>query len=331
MKPTVGITMGDFNGVGPEVTLKALRRADVRRICNLVLIGSLDVYEWYAHRLGLRFLFQEVVRVPGKFFKQSLPVIHLGSFRKPSIRPGTVSVEAGSFAGESIETAVEHALRRRLDAIVTAPVSKEAMDRAGYNYPGQTEMLARLSGSSRAAMILVAGGFRVGLVTVHDPLKDVPRQIVKRVLLKKISIIHDSVKRDFAVPTPKIAVLALNPHGGENGLIGREEKTDILPAIQSLRMSKMRIDGPFPADGFFGSGSYAKYDAVVAMYHDQGLIPLKMAAFHVGVNFTAGLPLVRTSPDHGTAFDIAGRGIAKADSMVEAIKLAVRIARNRRR
>jgi 4-hydroxythreonine-4-phosphate dehydrogenase len=180
-------------------------------------------------------------------------------------------------------------------------------------------------------MMLIAAGLRVGLVTIHDPVRSVSGLISKRVIIEKLTLVHQSLKRDFAIRSPKIAVLGLNPHAGENGMIGQEEERCIRPAIAHVRTKRIRVDGPFPADGFFGVHAYMEYDAVLAMYHDQGLIPLKMLGFEVGVNFSAGLPLVRTSPDHGTAFDIAGKGIANPRSMAEAVRLAVAIVKNRKR
>jgi len=331
MKPTVCITMGDFNGIGPEVTLKTLRRPEILSICHPVLIGSLDVYEWYARLFGMKLLFQEIDGFPKTVGNRGIPVVHLRRFHKPAIRPGKILKEAGGYAGEAVEKAVELVMNHRVDAMVTAPLSKEAMNAAGYSYPGQTEMVAKLSGSPRVAMMLIAAGLRVGLVTVHDPLRSVPGQISKRVIIEKLSLVHQSLKRDFAIRSPKIAVLGLNPHAGENGMIGQEEDRCIRPAIAHVRTKRIHVDGPFPADGFFGVHAYSEYDAVLAMYHDQGLIPLKMLGFEVGVNFSAGLPLVRTSPDHGTAFDIAGKGIANPRSMAEAVRLAVAIVKNRKR
>ena len=330
MKPRIGITMGDYNGVGPEVTLKALRRPEIWKTCNPVLIGSLDVYEWYARRFAMKFVFREVEDIPKHFRRYDLPVVPIRKFHRPVIRPGKNSKESGRYSGESVAKAVELCLAHRLDAVVTAPVSKSAMRSAGYPYPGQTEMLAELSGVSHPVMMLVAGEFRVGLATIHVPLCDVSRRVSTRMLVARMSVVHQSLKKDFAKRSPSIAMLALNPHAGEDGEIGQEENKVLLPAIRSLRSKGMHVQGPFPADGFFGTHAYKDFDLVFAMYHDQGLIPLKMVGFDRGVNYTAGLPFVRTSPDHGTAFDIAGQGRANSRSMVEAIQLAATIWKNRR-
>ena len=203
------------------------------------------------------------------------------------------------------------------------------MHLAGSAAPGQTEMLLRLSGGEHVAMMLVAGAFRVALATVHYPLREVSRHLTMGVILEKLGVLHAALVTDFGIRSPRIAVLGLNPHAGENGILGTEEKEIIIPALKKARARRIRVEGPFPADAFFGMQEFRRYDAVLAMYHDQGLIPLKMSGFRIGVNVSAGLPVVRTSPDHGTAFDIAGKGLADPSSMNHAIQLAVSIVRNR--
>ncbi len=330
-KPIIGITMGDFNGVGPEVTLKAINSPIIQKICSPVLIGSIDVYEREAKLLRKKILFQEVEIPSRKSQPSQMEVITIDPFRVPKQKIGALSAEAGMFAGRAIEKGVELWKERRIDAIVTAPVSKEAMKKAGYTFPGQTEMVAKLSIGKKFMMMLLAKSFRVGLATIHVPLKRVPELITKKLLLEKISTLHTSLKNDFAIASPCIALLGLNPHAGENGQIGEEENKVIIPATRQAIKKGMCVDGPFPADGFFGKHLQNNYDAILAMYHDQGLIPLKMQGFDIGVNVTIGLPIVRTSPDHGTAFDIAGKGIANESSMIEAIKLAVEIVTNRKK
>jgi 4-hydroxythreonine-4-phosphate dehydrogenase len=203
------------------------------------------------------------------------------------------------------------------------------MHLAGHNEPGQTEILSRLTKSENVAMMLIAGKFRICLATVHLPLRQVYKEVKRAVVIKKLKILQDSMKKEFLIPRPKIAVLGLNPHAGENGALGKEEKTEIRPAISKAKKLGIDASGPFPADGFFGAGLQKEYDTILAMYHDQGLIPLKMSGFEIGVNYSAGLRIVRTSPDHGTAFDLAGKGTASHRSMMEAIKLAVSVSRNR--
>lgn len=334
MKPVVLVTMGDFNGIGPEVALKAVSSPLVRRLCSPVLVGSLDVFQYYQKRMRRKISLRRIEHLSPSMIhdtSEELPVLHLGGPVPVRIANGRVSKEAGRSAGEAVEVSADVCLRKHADAMVTAPVSKEAMAAAGYRHHGHTDLLAEICGGAKVAMILIANKFRVALATVHLPLKEIHRSITRRLVFEKFSVVHRSLKQDFAIPAPTIAVLGLNPHAGENGILGTEEKREILPALRMARLHRMHAEGPFSADGFFGTHAYTEYDAVLAMYHDQGLIPLKMIGFDVGVNFTAGLPIVRTSPDHGTAFEIAGRNIASPASMIEAIKLAVTIIRNRQK
>ncbi|MFI5252069.1 MAG: 4-hydroxythreonine-4-phosphate dehydrogenase PdxA [Bacteroidota bacterium] len=329
MKPIIGVTMGDFNGIGPEVTLKALLSPEVQRCCKPVIIGSIDVYEWYARRFRMKLLFREIDQIPRIFQSGVTHVFPIEQYRMPSIRPGMASRESGDYAVEAIKKTTDFCQRGILDAMVTAPVSKAAIDSAGYHFPGQTEMLTKFTSSRNVMMVLIAENSRVGLATVHIPVKDVAKSISIQKIREKISILQSSLKRDFRIMKPRIAVLGLNPHGGENGLLGKEEMGKIIPAIKKFNKQNCIIDGPFPADGFFGSRMFINYDAILAMYHDQGLIPLKLIGFDKGVNYSAGLKIIRTSPDHGTGISIAGKGIANAGSMIEAIKLAAKIFRNR--
>jgi len=321
--------MGDFNGIGPEVTLKALSSPAIRRICLPVLIGSTDVYEYYAKILRLKATIREIDDIPSRMRHDVFYLHSMRRFQKPVISPGRVSKEAGCYAGEAIETAFGLCRRGAAGGMVTAPVSKKALNEAGYGFPGQTEMLAKLSGQRNFAMMLVSGSLRVGLATIHLPLRKVPREISEESVAVKLSVIHKSLQRDFKIASPRIAVLGLNPHSGESGGIGDEEIRILNPAVKKARRKGMDVHGPFPADGFFGMRKYGGFDAVLCMYHDQGLIPLKLLGFNTGVNYTAGLPVVRTSPDHGTAFEIAGRGAADPSSMIEAVKLSVNIVRSR--
>lgn len=327
MKPRIGITIGDFNGIGPEVALKALRSPSIRKLCHPYLIGPLAIFEEVAKHLKIRIPLERstVHTVP----KSSIPVIDVGDGIPAEIHYGKPSRPAGRTAGQAIEKAVELTLNHKLDAFVTAPTSKEALQLAGYNFPGQTEMIALLSRSQRVLMILGNKTMKVGLVTIHTPLREVSNQITKEKVLDKLTLLYESLQHDFKIRKPTIAVLSLNPHAGEHGLLGTEEEATIIPALYERRAQGWAIDGPFAADGFFGTHLYKKYDAVLAMYHDQGLIPLKMLDFERGVNFSAGLKIVRTSPDHGTAYDRAGKNQASPSSMIEAIRWAVLIARNR--
>lgn len=331
-KPIVLITQGDHNGIGPEIALKAARSREVQQRCIPVLAGSLDVFEYWARRLRQKIVLREIEHpAQARDASPGISVVNCSPYERFSVRPGKLSADAGRLAGDCLVMSAKRCLQHHADAIVTAPASKEALNLGGYRCTGQTDLLAAVCKRKQYAMMLIADGMRVGLVTIHLPLKSVHRSITRKHVLEKLSIVHHAMKKDFAIRSPKIAVLGLNPHAGENGLLGTEEKRNIIPALHNAAKKNIRAEGPFPADGFFGAHAYRSYTAVLAMYHDQGLIPLKMVGFDRGVNFTAGLPIVRTSPDHGTAFDIAGKGIANPASMIEAIKLATLIVRNRKK
>jgi 4-phospho-D-threonate 3-dehydrogenase / 4-phospho-D-erythronate 3-dehydrogenase len=328
MKPVIAITVGDYNGIGPEVTLKAIRSANIRRICTPLLVGPPEVFEKVARHL----------RIPVKFTPfdggVSQGAVQIaeppGAGTRIRFSPGRLSADAGAAAGAAIGAAVRLVLDGRARALVTAPVSKQALHLAGINTPGQTELLQRLTGSPSVAMMLVSGPFRVGLATIHTPLRSVPRELTAELLRERITVIHRALRTDWGIRSPRIAVLALNPHAGEGGDIGHEEQRVILPVIVALRGKGLRLEGPFPADAFFARYENGVYDAVIAMYHDQGLIPLKMSTRGHAVNVSVGLPIVRTSPDHGTAFNIAGRRIADPASMIEAVRTAVELASRRK-
>ncbi|HEV8538576.1 MAG TPA: 4-hydroxythreonine-4-phosphate dehydrogenase PdxA [Bacteroidota bacterium] len=329
--PKIAITMGDLNGIGPEVALKSVVSRTVRNICTPVLVGSLDVFEHYARRFRIRLNLREAERDNLQSDSGDLPVVNILPSANPSITPGKQTTAAGSWAGMAVTTAVELCVAGNVHGMVTAPVSKISLNEGGFKFAGQTEMVAALSGRSVPTMMLVARNFRVGLVTVHLPVNRISRTITSKLIAQRLRTIHGALVGDFNIRAPKIGVLGLNPHAGEDGLLGNEELTQIAPAIKSARKRHIQVDGPFPADGFFGTHSHENYDAVLAMYHDQGLIPIKMSSFERGVNYSAGLQIIRTSPAHGTAFGIAGKGIANPSSMIEAIKLAVTIVHNRRK
>ena len=327
MKPTIAITIGDFNGIGPEVALRAASDPSVRRMCTPVLIGPLDVFRYAAPLLRKKVVVAKtaIPTRPGA----TLGVVDVGDAIAADVTYGTPTKASGRSAGIAIERAVELCVSGKVDAMVTAPASKEALHLAGYNFPGQTEMVTLFSHSQKVVMMLVSRVLRVGLVTVHTPLGSVPSQVTRDKILEKLQLMHGALQRDFRVKRPTIALLGLNPHAGENGHIGQEETTTIVPAMEAARAEGIDCSGPFPADAFFGTKRYRAFDAVLAMYHDQGLIPLKLLSFGSAVNVSAGLPIVRTSPDHGTAYDIAGRGKADPASTVEAVRVAIAMARAR--
>jgi 4-hydroxythreonine-4-phosphate dehydrogenase len=316
MKPVIAITVGDYNGIGPEIALKSLVHPAVRKTCQCILVGPGEAFAYARHRMKIP------VNPPFVLYAPS-------GTRNVRIQPGHVSASAGHAAGRALQAATSLALSGAASAIVTGPVSKRALHLAGFMYPGQTEMLQHLTRATSVAMMLVSPCMKVGLVTIHLPLRQVPNHITRKLVTEKIVTVHQALRNDWLVRSPRIAVLSLNPHAGEDGDLGREESRTIIPAIQQLRRSKIRCEGPFPADAFFGRFDHKAWDAVVAMYHDQGLIPLKQTAGGKAVNYSAGLPVIRTSPGHGTAMDIAGKGVADCESMVEAILLAAMIARHR--
>lgn len=331
VKPTIAITIGDFNGIGPEVILKSVSQTKILKEIQPLLVGSIDIFEYYAKKLKLKVRFKETDSSLKKSESGVLPVINVQKVTPKQLQIGKNAPDAGVCAGIAIEKAIKLCVEKEVDAMVTGPVSKEALHFAGYNFPGQTEMLAMLTRSDRVTMMLIANQLRVALTTVHLPIKKISESIFIDRIIEKLETVNASLQNDFGIARPRLAVLGLNPHAGENGTIGTEEKEIIIPALNKAREKGMQVEGPFPADGFFAAGNYKNYDAILAMYHDQGLIPLKMIGFNEGVNFSAGLKIIRTSPDHGTAFDIAGKGIANPGSMIAAIKLALSIARRRKK
>ncbi len=324
-RPRIAITIGDFNGIGPEVILKSILSPTIRKLCDPILIGPIDVFGWYAKRLGMRIKLQAVESVEEKTLNGVFPVHDIGIFHARDIRPGILSPVAATAAALAIHKGVMLCLARKVIALVTAPVSKAALNLAGYSYPGQTEMLAELTESEHTTMMLVSDKLRVGLATVHVPLREVATSLSIEKIFAVIVTVDRSLRKDFGVRKPRVAVLGLNPHAGEGGLLGTEDDTVIRPAVELAKRQRIAAEGPFSSDSFFGNYHRARFDATIAMYHDQGLIPLKILSSGRAVNFSAGLKIIRTSPDHGTAFDIAGKGQADPSSMMEAIRLAVKI------
>lgn len=323
--------MGDAAGIGPEVVAKALSDPTLRGVCRPVVVGSRGVLEWVVHQLGLDLRVEGVeslADIPAE--PGSLLVWDCISLKPEEVSLGQVSARTGKAGVEALLQAVDMAQRGAIEAIVTAPVSKEALHLVGYHFPGQTELLAYLTHTARFAMMLVGGGLRVALATTHCPLSQVSRLLSSEMILEKLEVIDRALRTCFGVREPRIGVCALNPHAGEGGVFGHEEVEVIRPAVEKAQAQDIRALGPLSADALFARSREGRFDAILAMYHDQGLIPLKMACFRRGVNVTLGLPLIRTSPDHGTAFDIAGRGIADPGSMLEAIKLAVQLVEHKR-
>jgi 4-hydroxythreonine-4-phosphate dehydrogenase len=327
----VAITLGDPNGIGPEVVLKSLHDPGLMPSMTPVIIGSAHVLRVHADVLGFSDLDIHVVdEVPDEVPHGDVALLDVADEAGPPVTFGAVTADGGRLAMKAVERAVDACLAGTVDAMTTAPISKEAIQKAGYDVPGHTEFIAERTGSAKPTMMMVAGGLRVGLVTSHAPLSEVPSMVTEEAILEKLCVIDASLRQDFAIEDPKMAVLGLNPHAGEAGAFGAEEEEIIAPALEAARQEGFRVEGPLAADGFFGTQLDADFDAVLAMYHDQGLVPFKALAFDHGVNYTAGLPIVRTSPDHGTAHGIAGKGMALPGSMRSALELAVAVARHRR-
>ena len=323
----VGISIGDVNGIGPEVIMKSLSDSRILDECTPIIYGSTKVLSFQKKNLDLDDFNYQSVKTADDAVPKKVNVINLWE-EDLIFSIGKVTEEAGKYAFESLEAATQDLASGKIDVLVTAPISKEAMAKSGFKFPGHTEYLASMAGEEEALMILTSDKLRVGLVTSHIPLKDISSSLSTDSIVRKIEAFNLSLKKDFGITKPKIAVLGLNPHAGENGKMGSEESEIILPAIQKMKAEGIIVYGPFPADGFFGSSARGEYDGVLAMYHDQGLTAFKALSFGQGVNFTAGLPIVRTSPDHGTAFDIAGENKASGDSMRHAIYLAIDVYRN---
>lgn len=325
--PTIGITMGDPAGVGPEIIVKALRSRKVRSLCRAVVIGRPEVLDSASRSLGSTQYFEPVSDPSRRTAAGSSPLIEAGA-SLADLRLGRPRAAGGRAAVAAIEKAAELALAGEIDGIVTAPISKEAIRRGGSPFPGHTEMLASLTGTENYAMMLVGGGLRVSLATIHIPLREVPRSLTTGGIRRIIDLTWRALG-DFGAADAKIAVCGLNPHAGEAGIMGEEDRRLIAPAVRAAARKGIPVSGPWPADTIFYRAARGEFGAVVAMYHDQGLIPLKTIAFDSGVNLTLGLPIIRTSVDHGTAYDIAGKGIASPSSLMAAIKIAAGMARQR--
>ena len=329
-KIRIGITQGDTNGVGYEVIMKCFTSNDILELCTPIIYGSSKIMNYHRKATGIQTTQLNTTRNAGYVKENTLNLVEVIN-EEVKIDLGQPSKQAGKAAFTALEAAVGDLKKGVIDVLVTAPINKENIHSEEFSFPGHTEYLeASIGEGEKALMILCSDKLRVALVTTHIPLSKVAQAITKDEIVSKLRIFNQSLQRDFLVQKPRIAVLGLNPHSGDNGVIGTEEKEIIEPAIQEANEEQILCFGPYPADGFFGSNQYQRFDGVLAMYHDQGLAPFKTIAMNEGVNFTAGLPIVRTSPDHGTGYDIAGQNIADELSMRHAIYTAVDIFRNRK-
>lgn len=328
--PLLGITMGDPAGIGPEVIAKAAADRSLHSLCRPVVIGSAAVMERTIDGLKLPLTVHQI-QSPDLLqpLEGTLAVLDPLDGSLGPFTPGVAAASTGGASVSFIKKAVELALAGSLDGIVTAPINKEAINLAGCRYPGHTELLADLTHTEESGMMIVGGPLRVMFTTTHLAIKDLPASLTQAKIEKAIRLAHMALTGLFGIKHPRIGVAALNPHAGEHGLFGDEETRVILPASRAAQAQGIDASDPLPADTLFGKAANGRYDAVVALYHDQGLIPLKLVAFGKCVNLTVGLPIIRTSVDHGTAFDIVGKGIADPGSLLEAIKLAATIAATR--
>lgn len=326
-KPCIGITVGDFNGIGPELILKTLSNELIFNYCTPVVYANVYIFKFYADLLQMPQINFNIVR-QAKDIKHGMVNLRTCSSERIEITPGTPSTQAGKFAYDALQLAVEDIKNGFIENILTAPIDKKSTTDAGLAFNGHTQYFANAFGS-KVQMLLLNDKLRVAMVTGHTALSEVPSAITTSSILEEIEALNENLRADFGITKPKIAVLGINPHGGDNGLMGSEELDVIHPAIRQAQEKGILCIGPYPPDGFFGSKNAQNFDGVLGMYHDQVLIPFKQVAFADGVNYTAGLPIIRTSPDHGTAYDIAGKDIADTSSFINALYLINKIHRNR--
>ena len=326
----IGITQGDTNGVGYEVILKSFEDPTIFELCTPVIYGNPRILTYHRKGLGLTINFTSVQHIDDvQDDRLNLLVI---DDQEVKIDMGQPSVEAGQQALKSLERALADYREGKIDVLVTAPINKHTIQSETFKFPGHTEYIeAQVGEGQEALMMLMNERIRVALVTTHLPIREVAQAITQEAIVTKLRILHRSLRRDFGISAPRIAVMALNPHAGDNGLLGTEEQEVIIPALEQVKEEDIQAYGPYAADGFFGARGYEHFDAILAMYHDQGLTAFKALAQGDGVNFTAGLPIIRTSPAHGTAYDIAGRGEADPGSFRQALYVATDIWRNRQR
>ncbi|NNK81543.1 MAG: 4-hydroxythreonine-4-phosphate dehydrogenase PdxA [Flavobacteriaceae bacterium] len=326
-KLKVGISIGDLNGIGGEIILKTFEDNRILEFCTPIIFASAKTVSYLKKQLKINLNFNGIDHID-RAVNGKLNVLNVWK-ENVDINFGREDKKIGEFAIKSLMQATQALKKEQIDVLLTAPINKHNIQSEKFRYPGHTDYLNQeLEGKS--LMLMVSGNLRVGLLTDHVPVKDISKTISEDLVISKIETIHDSLIKDFGIRKPKIAVLGINPHTGDNGVIGKEDDTVLRPTLAKIKESGKLVFGPFAADSFFGSDSFTKFDAVVASYHDQGLIPFKTLSFRKGVNYTAGLNRIRTSPDHGTAYEIAGKGLADNSSFVEALHTAISIYKNRK-
>ncbi len=327
-KIKVGISIGDINGIGPEIIFKTLVNPFILEFCTPIVYGSIKTMTYHRKVLGIQDFSFQIIRNAEEANTRRANLINVWDLDL-KIDIGEETEIGGLYALKSLEAATQDLLDSKIDVLVTAPIHKHNIQKAGFTFAGHTEYLESKASPHESLMLMISENIKLAIITGHIPIHKVAESIKKDLVLSKLKTLHKCLKNDFWVEKPKIAVLGLNPHAGEEGSLGGEENEIIIPAITQAKNEGIMAFGPYPADGFFGKASYLKFDAVLAMYHDQGLIPFKNIDFEKGVNFTAGLPFVRTSPDHGTAFDIAGKNLASETSFLEALTLACHVFKRR--
>ncbi len=318
VKPVIGISCGDLNGIGIELIIKTFSDHRIADHCIPIIFGSNKAINFYRKSIPEYNLTYQNIKDFSRINQKQVYLFNCWE-EEVAINPGELNDIGGKYAVLSLQTAVAALKQKQIDGLVTAPIHKKNVQSAEFSFTGHTPYLKNIFGVNDVVMMLCAGNFRVALVTEHVPVAEIAKHITKDIIISKLKIVHQSLQKDFGIDKPRIAVLGLNPHAGDEGLIGNEEETIIKPAIKEAKNNNMLVVGPFSADAFFARRSFEKFDAVLAMYHDQGLIPFKALAIGEGINYTAGLPSVRTSPDHGVAFDIAGKDKADASSFVAAV------------
>jgi 4-hydroxythreonine-4-phosphate dehydrogenase len=327
-KIVVGISQGDINGIGYEVIIKTLSDVRINEFCVPVLYGSPKVAAYHRKALNMEnFSFNQIRDISEVNSKRSNIINCMDD--NVRVELGKITEHGGQGSVSALRAAVADLKAGKIDVLVTAPINKQNVQSDEFRFAGHTEFLASEFSASEVLMFMVSETMRVGVVTGHIPLSKVPQAITQDLILSKLRIMNETLKKDFAIRKPVIAVLGLNPHAGDSGVLGSEETDVIIPALKTANNEGIVAMGPYPADGFFGSDNFSKFDAILAMYHDQGLAPFKLVNFSSGVNYTAGLPVIRTSPVHGTAYELAASGVASPDSFRQALYLAIEIHKNR--
>ncbi|WP_236973945.1 4-hydroxythreonine-4-phosphate dehydrogenase PdxA [Membranihabitans maritimus] len=328
-KPKIGISLGDVNGIGPEVIIKVLMEKRILNQCIPLIYGSSKVISYHKNIVNPTEFEYSNLSSAETPVENKINIINCWS-ENVNITLGEPTEDGGKYSALSLERALTDLKNGLIDAVVTAPINKQSMSKVNFGFPGHTEYITQFFGEKNSMMCMVREDLRIGLVTNHIPISVVASSISKELIGKKIKTFKESLIRDFGIEKPLIAVLGLNPHASDGGVIGDEDETIVRPAVIEAKKNGNLVFGPFAADGFFGSNEYKKFHGILAMYHDQGLVPFKLLSFGEGINFTAGLPIVRTSPDHGTGFDIVGKNIANPMSMRKALYQAVDIVRQRK-